>query len=399
MAYSKYYSGGWKNNEDGNTPITAAALNHMESGIVSANVIVSTTTAGLMSAQDKSKLNGITAGASVTGIKGNAESSYRSGNVNLTAANIGALPSNTTYVSGVKGNSETTYRSGNVNITPVNIGAVAKSGDTMTGVLRKSSNLDYDTAPATNVSSEVLQGLDVYNHVRFRIYQGVNTNGSKYLYLMARDDDGTGNQSDYNQFGIGLTPDGEPLYSLGSSSGNAAKAFRRSISLGTNDGSLPIQVSQGGTGVTSNPSMLVNLGSTSAASVLQASPRPGITGTLSVAHGGTGATNVIAARQSLYAAPWLMISASSRANTCSTLVNNIKVGESAVVAMDGDSWNNLMGTSSSGRFMGIVNRVNDTSFAFFISGPAGIYRFNLNVSGTSFSSITGKKRLVMDDWS
>lgn len=135
MAYSKYYSGGWKNNEDGNTPITAAALNHMENGIVSANVIVSTTTAGLMSAQDKSKLNGITAGASVTGIKGNAESSYRSGNVNLTAANIGALPSNTTYVSGVKGNSEITYRSGNVNITPVNIGAVAKSGDTITGRL------------------------------------------------------------------------------------------------------------------------------------------------------------------------------------------------------------------------------------------------------------------------
>lgn len=47
---------------------------------------------GLMSAADKKKLDGIAAGANVntvTGIKGNAESSYRTGNVNITPANIG----------------------------------------------------------------------------------------------------------------------------------------------------------------------------------------------------------------------------------------------------------------------------------------------------------------------
>ena len=59
----------------------------------------------------------------VTGVKGNAESTYRHGNVNLTAANIGALPSNTTFVSGVKGNAENSYRSGDVNLTAANIGA------------------------------------------------------------------------------------------------------------------------------------------------------------------------------------------------------------------------------------------------------------------------------------
>jgi hypothetical protein len=51
-----------------------------------------TTTAGLMSATDKTKLNGIASGAqvnSVTGVKGNSESSYRTGNVNITKANIG----------------------------------------------------------------------------------------------------------------------------------------------------------------------------------------------------------------------------------------------------------------------------------------------------------------------
>ena len=34
MAYSKYYSGGWKSGEVGATPITPAALNHIEEGIV-----------------------------------------------------------------------------------------------------------------------------------------------------------------------------------------------------------------------------------------------------------------------------------------------------------------------------------------------------------------------------
>ena len=48
---------------------------------------------GLMTAADKKKLDGIAAGAqvnSVTGVKGNAESTYRTGNVNITPANIGA---------------------------------------------------------------------------------------------------------------------------------------------------------------------------------------------------------------------------------------------------------------------------------------------------------------------
>lgn len=53
-------------------------------------------------------------------------------------------------------------------------------------------------------------------------------------------------------------------------------------------GTLP--VAQGGTGLTSSPSILVNLASTSATNVMAASPRPGVTGTLPIANGGTGAT-------------------------------------------------------------------------------------------------------------
>lgn len=45
-------------------------------------------------------------------------------------------------ITGVKGDKETNYRTGNVNITPDNIGAVKLSGDTMTGplILQNSSN-------------------------------------------------------------------------------------------------------------------------------------------------------------------------------------------------------------------------------------------------------------------
>lgn len=67
-----------------------------------------------------------------------------------------------------------------------------------------------------------------------------------------------------------------------------------------------LAVARGGTGVTANPSMLTNLGSTTAASVFAASPRPGVTGTLPIANGGTGATTPAAAKEALQInAEWL----------------------------------------------------------------------------------------------
>ena len=41
MAYNPYYPNGWKNNEEGETPITAAALQNMEDGIVDLDEAVS----------------------------------------------------------------------------------------------------------------------------------------------------------------------------------------------------------------------------------------------------------------------------------------------------------------------------------------------------------------------
>lgn len=62
-------------------------------------------------------------------------------------------------------------------------------------------------------------------------------------------------------------------------------------------GTLPI--ANGGTGLTSAPSMLVNLASTIATSPLQESPRPGVTGTLPIANGGTGQTTAAGVRNAL----------------------------------------------------------------------------------------------------
>ena len=53
-----------------------------------------------------------------------------------------------------------------------------------------------------------------------------------------------------------------------------------------------LSIAHGGTGITSNPSLLVNLDSTTAGSVFATSPRPGVTGILPVANGGTGQTTI-----------------------------------------------------------------------------------------------------------
>ena len=50
----------------------------------------------------------------------------------------------------------------------------------------------------------------------------------------------------------------------------------------------PLPAANGGTGLTASPSLLTNLASSSAANVMQASPRPGVTGILPLGNGGLG---------------------------------------------------------------------------------------------------------------
>lgn len=78
---------------------------------------------------------------------------------------------------------------------------------------------------------------------------------------------------------------------------SSLQATRNAMGLGNTTGALP--VANGGTGLTASPSLLVNLASTTAAGVMQASPRPGVTGTLPAARGGTGNTSLQATRNAM----------------------------------------------------------------------------------------------------
>ena len=61
----------------------------------------------------------------------------------------------------------------------------------------------------------------------------------------------------------------------------------------------PVGVAHGGSGLSSSPSLRVNLSSNSSADVMQASPRPGVAGTLGIFNGGTNATTAEDARTNL----------------------------------------------------------------------------------------------------
>lgn len=107
-------------------------------------------------------------------------------------------------------------------------------------------------------------------------------------------------------------------------------------------GTLP--VSRGGTGITSTPALLTNLGSTSSASIFAASPRPGVTGTLPIANGGTGATSAAAARSKLgltgfstekqTASSWISVG-----TAIATKLGSMAVGDSAIVMIDDKAGN------------------------------------------------------------
>lgn len=69
----------------------------------------------------------------------------------------------------------------------------------------------------------------------------------------------------------------------------------------TKEVSSVVGITDGGTGLTSSPSMLTNLASSTASEIFQATPRPGVTGLLPIGNGGTGASTADSARANLEA--------------------------------------------------------------------------------------------------
>lgn len=64
-------------------------------------------------------------------------------------------------VTGIKGNSETSYRNGNVNITSADVGAVNKAGDTVTGELKAYGGIALNNS-TTESDLQYLLGIDAY---------------------------------------------------------------------------------------------------------------------------------------------------------------------------------------------------------------------------------------------
>lgn len=104
---------------------------------------------------------------------------------------------------------------------------------------------------------------------------------------------GTGNEDNYGH--VKLSDDTEDTTSdIDSGIAATPKAVAESKQYATNMDNATsgtLAVTYGGTGINSNPSLQVNLASGSAASVFADSPRPGVTGVLPKANGGTGTSN------------------------------------------------------------------------------------------------------------
>ena len=170
------------------------------------------------------------------------------------------------------------------------------AGGTMTGALNLKNNTwnnvgDDAALGDTNVTGCIsIKGLNGVTGINFVQYNGsaagtFKWDGSNFSLSKALPV-GSG--------GTGITSNPSMLTNLGSTTaGSVFAASPRPGVTGT------LGTGNGGTGITSNPSMLTNLGSTSAASVFAASPRPGVTGTLGLGNGGTGGTTAAAARTNL----------------------------------------------------------------------------------------------------
>lgn len=82
----------------------------------------STSAAGLMSAADKTKLDGVQTGATAVSYTPTLTSGAECGKITINGTAYSIYSAAASGVTGVKGSSESSYRTGNVNITKANIG-------------------------------------------------------------------------------------------------------------------------------------------------------------------------------------------------------------------------------------------------------------------------------------
>lgn len=163
----------------------------------------------------------------------------------------------------------------------------------------KQAKLTFDNVPASGSSNPVKSG-GIYTALQGKANtSSLGDMASKDNVDLASDvigvlpaaNGGTGNAAGLAASAVKLETARTIRTNLGS--GTAASFDGTANATPGVTGTLPI--GNGGTGLTASPSMLTNLASGSAANILAASPRPGVTGVLPAANGGTGNTNGLAA--------------------------------------------------------------------------------------------------------
>lgn len=234
-----------------------APLNHTHAN-------ATTSADGFMSSEDKTKLNGI-----------------------ATGANKYTLPAATSStLGGVKTGSNITNSSGTISLTKTNVtnalGYTPPTADKDTTYSLSKSGSTIKLTGSDGTETTVTDSNTTYTLGSF----GITATAAEINKL-----DGLATTKTELGYLDGVTSNVQTQLN-----GKAASSHNHSAS---NITSGTLAVARGGTGVTANPSMLVNLGSGSAASVFATSPRPGVTGTLPVSKGGTGATTAAQARENL----------------------------------------------------------------------------------------------------
>lgn len=137
----------------------------------------------------------------------------------------------------VKGNAESSYRTGDVNLTPANIGALPTEGGTLTGSLYiKDGAINRDGAnPSSNINGENLVFLDKDGEWTGIIQNMQLMNGGMETMMRVMGDDAS-NQEVFNYFSVGVNKDGTLFYEVA----NNAK-FRSDLGITpANIGALPL---------------------------------------------------------------------------------------------------------------------------------------------------------------
>lgn len=340
--------------KSGNT-ITLTGSDGSSSNVTDTNTTYGNATSGasgLMSAADKAKLDGIannannytlpTASASTLGgvkIGSNITNSF--GTLSLTKTNVtdalGYTPPTQDTNTWIAFKGATTTTAGTAGYAPApsagnsnrylrSDGTWAVPPDTnttysnMTGATSSSSGTSgLVPAPAAGKQTSYLRGDGTWAVPESSDTTYTLTKSGSTITLRGSDGSTTSvtdTNTTYTLSSFGITATATELNYVDGVTSKIQTQLNNKAALDHNHSASDItsgtlSTSRGGTGITSNPSMLVNLGSTSSASVFTTSPRPGITGTLSISHGGTGATSASAARTALGACSSNIIMVSS----------------------------------------------------------------------------------------